>query len=82
MPSWSIDPIDDPDPDGDWVLDGVVVVVLGHCHVVVIVFLVDERDGDGVGGVEVGANGDAPVVFAENNALNGDDFCSSCAGCL
>ena len=61
------DSVDNPGPDGDWVLDGVVVVVLSHCLVVVIVLLVDERNGDGVGGMEVGADGDVYVVVLEDN---------------
>ena len=76
------DPVDDPGPDGDWVLDGVVIVMLGHCFIMMFILLMNERNGDGISGVEFGSRGDASVVFPENNILDGDDFGSSCAGCL
>ena len=76
------DPVDDPVPDGDRVLDGVVVVVLGHCLVVLIVLLMDEHNGDSVGGVEIRSDGDASIVFTEDDILDGAYCCSLGASCL
>ena len=42
----------------------------------------DERNGDSVGGVEIRLDGDASIVFTEDDILDGDYCCSLGAGCL
>ena len=59
------DSVVDRGPDGDWVLGGMCVGVLGHSLVVVFVFLINESDGHCLGGGEKRWICDHPISCPE-----------------
>ena len=76
------DPVFYLDPDGDWVLNGVMIIMLHYCCIMIVVLLVDEGDRDGVSGVEGGSYVDEYISLLEDDILDGDNLYSSRAGCL
>ena len=58
------------------------VFVLCDCLVIVVVFLIDEGDGNGGSGVEHLSVGDASVSVTEYDRSWGDDLGFSCPGRL
>ena len=72
----------DGGPDSNWVLEGVVVVVLGDGLEVVFILLIDEGDGYSFGGSKCLWVFVDSVSGAECNITDGDDLCFPCALCL
>ena len=58
------------------------VFVLGDCFVIIVVFLIDEGDGNGGGGVEHLSVGDASIPVTEYDCSWGDDLGFSSPGRL
>ena len=64
----------DGGPDSNWVLEGVVVVVLSYCPKVVFILLIHEGDGYGFSGSEGRGILVCSVAGAEGQVANNNDL--------